>query len=152
MVPTDPAGATDRVSDLLPGRDGVALGRYLKGLMGADAMLDILTEAFRRQARPGQLVFYGDHLPSLPRAFEAKGFTDNRTDYLIWQTEAGDGPRRDLVAHELPGAILRSLDALSSQHDRLSSERRRLADVPLVASARLKPEWSRRHARARTVL
>ena len=77
------------VSQDLPQRDD--LGRYLAGLRRSDEMLRILIDGLER--RPGALLgFYGDHLPSLPRAFAHLGFEDWRSDYVIWSA-AADTPR-----------------------------------------------------------
>jgi phosphoglycerol transferase MdoB-like AlkP superfamily enzyme len=86
-----------------------ALGQYLDGLRKADRMIARLTAALDRH-RPSLLGFYGDHLPSLPAAFDALRFEDNRTDYLIWRSETATPRRRDLAAHELPDALLAALE------------------------------------------
>jgi hypothetical protein len=77
--------------------------RYLAGLRRSDEMLCRLIDGLRHH--PGALLgFYGDHLPSLPRAFAHIGFDDWRSDYAIW-SGTGAPCRRDLAAHEL-GCVL----------------------------------------------
>jgi hypothetical protein len=56
---------------------------------------------------PGAVLgLYGDHLPSLPHAFNYFGFDESDSDYVIWSpTEPGAG-RRDLPAHRLGAEIV----------------------------------------------
>lgn len=85
--------------------DGSGLLRYLDGLKRSDAMLQILVGELERRGRPAVLAFYGDHLPSLPRAFAHFGFTENAADYVIWS--GGDpGARHDIPAHRLGQSVL----------------------------------------------
>jgi phosphoglycerol transferase MdoB-like AlkP superfamily enzyme len=83
---------------------GAALRQYLDGLRSADRMLALLTDALSGDA-PTLLGFYGDHLPSLPMLFDAVGFADTRTDYVVWQAGGGTGAARDIAAHELSAVI-----------------------------------------------
>jgi phosphoglycerol transferase MdoB-like AlkP superfamily enzyme len=83
-----------------------ALSRFLFRQRSADQSLLTLTDALRRRHGRGVLGFYGDHQPSLPKAFAALGHNDERTDYMIWQSDVtGPNERRDLAAHELGQAI-----------------------------------------------
>jgi hypothetical protein len=85
--------------------EAAALGRYLAGIRSGDAMLGMLTSGLGASGDPAVCAFYGDHLPSLPKAFDACGFGDISSDYVLWQTDARAGLRRDLKAHELSRAI-----------------------------------------------
>ena len=100
--------------DIAPGRaslpDAGALGHFVWGTRGADAMLSILADALATPEDPGILALYGDHPPSFPAAFQALGFADRRTDYFIWHGGGGAASRRDLAAHELSAAILAALN------------------------------------------
>jgi hypothetical protein len=79
---------------------------YLDGLRRSDEMLRILIAGLEERQSDALLGFYGDHLPSLPRAFAHFGFDDWRSDYAIW-SRSGEGPlRRDLAAHELGRAVV----------------------------------------------
>jgi sulfatase-like protein len=99
--PTDVALAP--VPQGMPQRDDLA--RYLSGLRQSDEMLRILTSGL--ESRPGALLgFYGDHLPSLPRAFAHLGFDDQRSDYVIWSAPGEMSRRGDLAAHELGRTIV----------------------------------------------
>ncbi|MGH7063195.1 MAG: LTA synthase family protein [Stellaceae bacterium] len=80
--------------------------RYLDGLCRSDEMLQILTEGLERRGDGGILAFYGDHLPSLPRAFRHFGFDEWSTDYVLWPGCARPAQRLDLPAHGLAALVL----------------------------------------------
>jgi len=88
-----------------PGQSDAELRRYLGGLRQSDKMIRVLIDGLERRRDDAVLGFYGDHLPSLPRAFAQLGFDDWRSDYAIW-SGGGMGRRRDLAAHELGRAIV----------------------------------------------
>jgi hypothetical protein len=94
--------------------------------------LRTLAEYFRRRPEPVVLVYYGDHLPSLPLAVyqalipETEGIGDalirfNRVPFLIWANETGRNllnsevfeaslPKdRTISAHYLGAALLEML-------------------------------------------
>lgn len=92
--------------DLAGVPQGKALLRYLEGLGRSDEMLQILLDGVCSR-RGGLLALYGDHLPSLPHAFDHFGFTDWASDYVLVEDGAASGSRRvDLPAHRLPWVIL----------------------------------------------
>src|ERR1700722_19607920 len=80
--------------------------RYLDGLRRSDEMLRILIDGLERRRGEALLGFYGDHLPSLPRAFAHLGFDDWRSDYAIWSVAGSLRGCRDLPAHELGRSIV----------------------------------------------
>jgi hypothetical protein len=88
------------------------LAASAEGLESGDAMLGMLTRALAERDGRGLCAFYGDHLPSFPGAFAACGFTDPRSDYVIWRPAPGPALRKDLAAHHLGDTIL---DVLKSQ-------------------------------------
>src|SRR5215475_10271425 len=88
----------------LPQRD--QLLRYLDGLRRSDRMLQILAEGLTERGGNGMLAFYGDHLPSFPRAFHYFGFNDLHSDYVIWPGHAGASQRVDIAAHRLGSAVV----------------------------------------------
>jgi len=88
---------------------GGELLRYLDGLRRSDEMLQILMEGLAECRRDGVLAFYGDHLPSLPRAFRHFGFEESCSDYVLWQGPACSARQLDLPAHLLPGMIIEAL-------------------------------------------
>jgi hypothetical protein len=85
--------------------DGAGLMRYLDGLKRSDEMLEILLDGLERRGLPAVLAFYGDHLPSLSRAFAHFGFAETASDYVIWDG-SGAARRQDLQAHELGGIVI----------------------------------------------
>ena len=62
---------------------GGSLLRYLDGLARSDEMLGILLDELGPRRRDTVFGFYGDHLPSLPRAFGHFGFDDWASDYVL---------------------------------------------------------------------
>jgi hypothetical protein len=91
--------------------DQDGLGDYLDTLKGADAMIARLTAALEQDGRNGLLGFYGDHMPSLPRAFAALGFEDSDTDYFLWRPRGVGPSRNDIAAEGLPHALLTLLQS-----------------------------------------
>jgi len=102
--PIDPAVARLFNSAAMP--QDMALQRYLDGLRRSDEMLGILMSGLRQRRCGAILGFYGDHLPSLPRAFEHFGFAEPHSDYVVWPTGAAPPVRRDLPAHRLGRIIV----------------------------------------------
>ena len=84
---------------------GGDLLRYLDGLSRSDEMLEILVEGMERRGRDGILAFYGDHLPSLPRAFDHFGFEEWASDYVLWPGAATPARQLDLPVYQLPQLI-----------------------------------------------
>jgi sulfatase-like protein len=97
-APIDPAVA--RLFDAEAVLQGKALQCYLDGLRRSDEMLAILMSGLRQRRCGALLGFYGDHLPSLPQAFEHFGFAEPHSDYAIWPGNSAP-LRRDLPAHDL---------------------------------------------------
>lgn len=85
--------------------DGGGLVRYLDGLKRSDEMLQILVAELQRHGPPAVLAFYGDHLPSLSRAFAHFGFAEASSDYVIWDG-SGAAQRRDVQAHQLGQLVI----------------------------------------------
>src|SRR6516225_4620684 len=84
---------------------GGELLRYLDGLRQSDEMLQILLTGLQRRQREGVLSFYGDHLPSLPKAFRHFGFEEVGSDYVVWRAGAAAKQQLDLPAHRLPRVV-----------------------------------------------
>jgi hypothetical protein len=89
---------------------GDALLRYLDGLRRSDEMLQTLMDGMAQHYPRGLLGFYGDHLPSLPAAFDHFGFAEWSSDYVLWPG-IGSASRRDLPACQLPRLVLDALAA-----------------------------------------
>jgi hypothetical protein len=110
--PIDPELA--RLFDPAEAPQGRLLLRYLNGLRRSDEMLRILLDGLQKRRSPAVLGFYGDHLPSLPRAYAHFGFDEPHSDYVIWPDKPGIGPRRcDLPAHRL-GVLLAEIGLVES--------------------------------------
>ena len=115
--------------------EGIALQRYLEGLRRSDEMLGILMSGLEERRAGAILGFYGDHLPSLPRAFAHFGFTEPHSDYVIWPQGAAAPLRCDLPAHRLGriivdrvlGAEPESVTNLSVADARMTGVQRALA-------------------------
>jgi hypothetical protein len=88
--------------------------RYLGGLRQSDTMLRLLIGGLERRSDDPLLGFYGDHLPSLPRAFAHLGFADWRSDYAIRSKSDEISQLGDLRAHELGRVIVDMV--LAPQH------------------------------------
>jgi Sulfatase len=83
-----------------------SLLRYLDGLTRSDEMLGILLDELGPCHRNALFGFYGDHLPSLPHAFDHLGFDERASDYVLVDGDAPSARRIDLPAHLLPSMIL----------------------------------------------
>jgi len=79
---------------------------YLRHLRSADEQLGRLRDALRARPRPYILVFYGEHLPSMPGVYDELGFPDGRTDYFVDSTVGCKPQVVDLEIAELPRRIL----------------------------------------------
>jgi hypothetical protein len=90
---------------------GGELLRYLDGLRRSDEMLQMLLTGLQRRNGEGVLAFYGDHLPSLPRAFRHFGFEEVGSDYVVWRSSVTDTRQLDLPAHRLPRVVVDALRA-----------------------------------------
>ena len=99
-------------------------------------MLQILIGELEQRGRPAVVAFYGDHLPSLPRAFAHFGFTETSSDYVIWNGGA-TAERRDIPAHQLGQAVNapRSRRRRAAQNEEVSRQPRAHPDDALPALA-----------------
>ncbi len=88
---------------------------YLKHLGNADRMIGMLRERLERSVHDAWLCWYGDHVPILADVYEATGFTDGRTDYVIWGK--GRGPEaaapRNLKVEDLGVVFLEQAGLLT---------------------------------------
>jgi phosphoglycerol transferase MdoB-like AlkP superfamily enzyme len=100
---TEPTGG-DWLDAAVPQR--AELLRYLDGLRRSDEMLQILMAGLAERHPDATLAFYGDHLPSLPRAFNHFGFTAPHSDYVIWPGREDPPLHTDLPAHLLGDELL----------------------------------------------
>ncbi len=62
---------------------------YLRHLANADQMIDRLIKRFLSSPqRPAQMLWYGDHVPVLPKVYDSLGLPDGQTDYFLWRLNA----------------------------------------------------------------
>jgi phosphoglycerol transferase MdoB-like AlkP superfamily enzyme len=95
---------------------GEAFARFLAGLAETDVAIGAMAELMRRKWRSGLFAAFGDHLPSFPDLFCHLGHVSRATDYVMWQAGRAFGDHRDIMAHHLPGLLLRAAE--SSQASR----------------------------------
>ena len=81
---------------------------YLRHLSNADRMIRMLREYLEQLPAGGWLCWYGDHVPIMPNVYQARDFSDGRTDYFIWGK--GRNPEitmpADLRVEDLGGLLL----------------------------------------------
>jgi hypothetical protein len=82
---------------------------YLRHLWNADRQLGRLLQHLSLRDRPTVLCFYGEHLPSMPRVYDALGLPDGRTDYFLFDTREPMAKREDLRVENMANLILRAL-------------------------------------------
>ncbi len=83
---------------------------YLRHLKNADRMLQALTQTLTDHPQEAILCWYGDHVPSMPQVYAELGFTDGRSDYLLWhnrQPTPEPTPAREMPVAELGVAMLK---------------------------------------------
>lgn len=111
------ADARQRAAEPVPHGLGNAAARDLRGylyhLENGDRALGRLADALRKRARRTLLLFYGDHLPALPRVYAEAGFDDaarpwqQPVPWLLLDTAAADpGPPLATASFYLPALLL----------------------------------------------
>ena len=74
---------------------------YLRHLKNADNMVEQLTSAYRNLYRdketPTTLCFYGDHIPSMPKIYQALSYEDRDSDYFIWNNQVSTKPSKQTI-------------------------------------------------------
>ena len=65
------------------------LAIYCRHLKNADNMIKTLTQAYASTANKTEtlLCFYGDHIPSMPKTYQAFDYEDSHSDYFIWHSK-----------------------------------------------------------------
>jgi len=79
---------------------------YLRHLKNADRQLGRLRCYLAARARPAILCFYGEHLPSMPKVYDALGLPDGRTDYFVSGFNHSAPESLDIRIEELAAMIL----------------------------------------------
>lgn len=81
----------DKFYQTKPDFDCRDLTVYLRHLQNADQMIADLINHFKQQQKPSCFCFYGDHVPSIPAAYQALQFENSQSDYFFWQSEHQTG-------------------------------------------------------------
>jgi phosphoglycerol transferase MdoB-like AlkP superfamily enzyme len=101
----------------LPPKSVQELTAYLRHVVNAGKMAQILCDTLQQSPRPGLLCWYGDHLPILPELYQAEQFDSHRTDYLIWASaQQQSGLQRQAVAQREVHDLANLLLTLLAQH------------------------------------
>lgn len=79
--------ADNNAYQIKPDFDSHDLSVYLRHLKNADQMIANLIAHFKQQQKPSCFCFYGDHVPSIPAAYQALQFENSQSDYFIWQSD-----------------------------------------------------------------
>lgn len=103
------------------------LAMYVRHIANADAAAGRLVEALEAHPRDGVFSMFGDHLPSLPKAFRTAGFSGGRTDYLVWRKGRPEVRQVDVAADSLGRLVM---DAALNQANHVAVE-----EPPAAASA-----------------
>jgi hypothetical protein len=143
-----------------------ALRNYLYHAHHADAQLGRLMRALRANRRPAVVLFFGDHLPALPKVYAQLGFVDDRSGpkqevpWVLWRSDRQVRVARDDPAMEswmLPGLLLQAagvhgdpyfstiVDVVSSLDDATPAQRRTLVKgMQSAAIARMDGTFAQR--------
>jgi phosphoglycerol transferase MdoB-like AlkP superfamily enzyme len=104
-----------QVPAALAAPEAEALRNYLYHTHHADAQLGRLMRALRANRRPAVVLFFGDHLPALPKVYARMGFVNGRSGpkqevpWVLWRSDRPVNIPRDDPAMEswmLPALLL----------------------------------------------
>jgi hypothetical protein len=82
---------------------------YLRHLRNADRQLGRLRAFLACRTRPTLLCFYGEHLPSMPKVYDALGVPDGRTDFFLLSPRASGREMLAMNVEEVAGLMLKEL-------------------------------------------
>jgi len=82
---------------------------YLRHLRNADYQLGRLRAFLHSRTRPTLLCFYGEHLPSMPKVYDALGVPDGRTDFFLLSPRASGRKILAMNVQEVAGLMLKEL-------------------------------------------
>ncbi|BAL22578.1 LTA synthase family protein [Azoarcus sp. KH32C] len=88
---------------------------YLRHLRNADRMVASLRATLTRQARPGLLCWYGDHVPIMPTVYRQLARPTGETDYVLWSSSPAPTAGHEALSVETLG--LRLLRAATDIED-----------------------------------
>jgi phosphoglycerol transferase MdoB-like AlkP superfamily enzyme len=113
---TGPDEASDYMADPAPLSSIHDLTVYLRHLKNADRMLATLKSWMDSRSRPVHLCWYGDHVPIMPKVYEALALDGGDTDYLMWSNrQNGGGHHGDVAIEELGPMLLDAAGLMASQ-------------------------------------
>lgn len=109
------AGDLDCFYSSLPPKGCDDLTIYLRHLSNANRMAGMLRKQL--EALPGNswLCWYGDHVPIMPKVYEALGIPDGQTDYLLWEKDSTTSNKENELAikiENLGGLLLQKMGLL----------------------------------------
>ena len=107
-------GDIERLYSCSPPENCDDLTIYLRHLGNADRMAGMLRDQL--EALPGSawLCWYGDHVPIMPKVYDALSPPDGQTDYLIWgKDDNSGGTRLDLKVENLSYLLLQKMGLVS---------------------------------------
>jgi len=70
---------------------------YLRHVRNADAMIGMLAAGADACVRPMELCWYGDHVPIMPKVYEALGTPCGDVEYVLWSSGCGGAATRQDV-------------------------------------------------------
>lgn len=78
------------------------LTAYLRHVQSADAMIGMLAAGADACGRPLELCWFGDHVPIMPKVYEALGTPRGDVEYVLWNScQTGSATRRDVDVGQL---------------------------------------------------
>lgn len=92
---------------------------YLRHLLNADRMAGVLRDRLKPLPCAAWLCWFGDHVPIMPKVYEAMGEPQGRTDYLIWTNTGDEHDRRcqdsvDLKVEDLGTLLLQKMELIKA--------------------------------------
>lgn len=109
-------------------RKSKALLQYLQHLQHADDMIGRIADALRVKHSDSIFCFFGDHIPSMPKIFNAIGYNDPRTDYFIWRNgEALPSKSVNVSADALGRLMLEAISPTEAVQREETASRRAVA-------------------------
>lgn len=84
---------------------------YLRHLRNADRQLGRLRQHLAARSRPAVLCFYGEHVPSMPKVYDALGFPHGRTDFVLESSFSLGHTYAHMSVNELAHKVLGCLEA-----------------------------------------
>ncbi len=99
------------IESLPEGANEAAFTYYVNELHETDAFIGALISAVKAMEEETYVVFFGDHLPNIgiEESWLPEDMTLYDTEYVIWHSEGGTAPDRDLTSYQLSAALMSRL-------------------------------------------